>query len=48
MEAIILIGVGFVAGMYITTQISEWIEGKDTNKELIENIKQYDKKQKNV
>ena len=33
-----LVGGGFVAGMYVTTQLSKWIEGRISNKELVENM----------
>ena len=46
MEVLILIGGGFVAGMYFTTQISDWMESRNTNKDLIENIEKLDKKSK--
>jgi hypothetical protein len=46
MEIIMLIGGGFVLGMYFTTQISEWIEGRNTNKDLIENMEKLEKKSK--
>tara|TARA_R110000851_G_scaffold86327_5_gene187461 strand:+ start:13116 stop:13262 length:147 start_codon:yes stop_codon:yes gene_type:complete len=48
MEVIMLIGAGFVAGMYFSTQIGDWIDGRTggTNKKLLENIKKIEKKSK--
>ena len=46
MEVLILIGGGFVLGMYFTTQMSHWIESRYTNKDLIENMEKLDKKSK--
>ena len=46
-EVIIFSAVGFVAGMYVTTQLSEWIEGRiNQNKELLENMEKLDETKK--
>jgi len=41
-----LIGGGFLAGMYFSTQIGDWIDGRtgNTNKKLLENMKKLEKK----
>tara|TARA_R110001592_G_scaffold361493_1_gene672276 strand:+ start:187 stop:345 length:159 start_codon:yes stop_codon:yes gene_type:complete len=45
--AIILFGGGcFALGMYVTTQISEWIDRRIQHKKFIKNFNEYDKKQK--
>ena len=35
-------GAMFVLGMYVTTQISEWIESRRRQKELMNNLEQFD------
>lgn len=45
--AIILFGVGsFALGMYVTTQISDWIDNRIQHKKLMKNLEEFDKKQK--
>jgi len=44
--AITLIGVGIVIGIYITSQISSHIDSKSRHKELLKNLEEWDKKQK--
>jgi len=36
--AIIMMVLGIVIGMYITTQISEWIDRRTQNKDLMDNM----------
>lgn len=43
---VIVFGTGIAAGMYITTQISEWIDRRtNQNKTLMKNIEDWDRKQ---
>ena len=44
--AIMLIGVGIVLGIYITSQISSYIDNRSRHKELMKNLEEWDKKQK--
>jgi|TARA_Y100000361_G_scaffold139217_1_gene142089 hypothetical protein len=45
--AIILFGVGcFALGMYVTTQISSWIDTRIQHKQLMKNLDEFDKNQK--
>ena len=44
--AIMLIGVGIVLGIYITSQISSHIDNRSRHKELLKNLEEWDKKQK--
>ena len=45
--AIILFGVGcFALGMYVTTQISSWIDTRIQHKQLMNNLDEFDKNQK--
>ena len=44
--AIMLIGVGIVLGIYITSQISEHVDSKSRHKELLKNLEEWDKKEK--
>ena len=39
-------GVGFVLGMYITSQISEHIDSSRRNKRFMENLEKFDKQEK--
>ena len=43
MEIIIVLGVGIVIGMYITSQIKEHISSNINRKELIKNINEKEK-----
>ena len=44
---IILFGVGcFALGMYVTTQISSWIDTRIQHKQLMKNLDEFDKNQK--
>ena len=43
---IMLIALGCAIGMYITSQISEHIESRSRHKELMKNLKEWDKKNK--
>ena len=43
MEVIIVLGVGIVIGMYITSQIKEHISSNINRKELIKNINEKEK-----
>ena len=45
--AIMLIGVGIVLGIYITSQISSHIDNRSRHKELLKNLEEWDKKEKN-
>jgi hypothetical protein len=46
--AIILFGVAcFAAGMYVTTQVSIWIDSRIQHKKFIENMNNFDKNKKN-
>ena len=46
--AIILFGVGcFALGMYVTTQISSWIDTRIQHKQFMKNLYEFDKKEKN-
>jgi len=47
MEIVISIGVGFLVGMYITSQIKESIECNINQKNLEKNLKEFDKNNKN-
>ena len=42
MECIILMGVGIIIGMYVTTQIERGIKSKIRNRELINNLKNHE------
>ena len=44
--AIMLIGVGIVLGIYITSQISEHIDSSRRHKKFMHDMENYDKKQK--
>ena len=45
--AIILFGIGcFALGMYVTTQISSWIDTRIKHKQLMKNLDEFDKNQK--
>ena len=44
--AIMLIALGAAIGIYIASQISEHIESRSRHKELMKNLKEWDKKQK--
>jgi|TARA_R110001592_G_scaffold32770_1_gene114448 hypothetical protein len=47
METIAIIlfgGVCFALGMYLTTQISQWIDNRIQHKEFMKNIDKYDKR----
>ena len=45
--AIILFGVGcFALGMYVTTQISSWIDTRILHKQFMKNLDEFDKNQK--
>ena len=45
--SIILFGVGcFALGMYVTTQISSWIDTRIQHKQLMKNLDEFDKNQK--
>ena len=45
--AIILFGVGcFALGMYVTPQISSWIDTRIQHKQLMKNLDEFDKNQK--
>jgi hypothetical protein len=45
--AIILFGMAcFVAGMYVTTQISSWIDNRIQHKKFLKNLEEFDKKEK--
>ena len=45
--AIILFGIGcFALGMYVTTQISSWIDTRIQHKQLMKNLDEFDKNQK--
>lgn len=49
METVIIIVFGiacFIAGMYATTQISEWIDSRIQHKEFKKNLDNFDKKNK--
>ena len=46
--AIILFGAAcFAAGMYVTTQISSWIDSRIQHKNFLKNLENFDKKEKN-
>ena len=45
--AIMLIGLGIAIGMYITSQISEHVDSRSRHKELLKNLDEWDKKEKN-
>jgi len=46
--AIILFGVAcFAAGMYVTTQISSWIDTRIQHKQFMKNLDEFEKKEKN-
>ena len=45
--AIMLIGVGIVLGIYITSQISSHIDNRSRHKELLKNLEEWDKNEKN-
>ena len=45
--AIILYGVGsFALGMYVTSQISSWIDHRLRHKQFLKNLDEFDKKRK--
>ena len=45
--AIIIFGIGcFALGMYVTTQISSWIDNRIQHKRFMKNLEDFDKKQK--
>ena len=45
--AIILFGMAcFAAGMYVTTQVSSWIDSRIQHKRFMKNLEDFDKKQK--
>jgi hypothetical protein len=45
--AIILFGVGcFALGMYVTSQISSWIDSRIQHKQFMKNLDEFDKNQK--
>jgi hypothetical protein len=45
--AIILFGMAcFAAGMYVTTQISSWIDSRIQHKKFMKNLEDFDKKLK--
>ena len=44
---IMLIGLGIVIGMYITSQISEHIDCKTRHKKFMHDMENFDKKNKN-
>tara|TARA_Y100000004_G_scaffold20507_1_gene20928 strand:- start:202 stop:354 length:153 start_codon:yes stop_codon:yes gene_type:complete len=45
--AIILFGMAcFAAGMYVTTQISSWIDNRIQHKKFLKNLEDFDQKQK--
>jgi len=45
--AIILFGMAcFAAGMYVTTQISSWIDNRIQHKKFMKNLENWDKKEK--
>ena len=45
--AIILFGMAcFAAGMYVTTQISSWIDSRIQHKKFMKNLEDFDKKSK--
>ncbi len=45
--AIILFGMAcFAAGMYVTTQISSWIDSRIQHKKFMKNLEDWDKKEK--
>ena len=45
--AIIIFGVGcFALGIYVTTQISSWIDNRIQHKRFLKNLEDFDKKQK--
>ena len=37
---------GFIAGMYVTTQISSWIDTRIQHKQFMKNLDEFDKNQK--
>ena len=46
--AIILFGVGcFTAGMYVTTQISSWIDSRIQHKRFMKNLDEFEIREKN-
>ena len=45
--AIMLIGVGIVLGIYITSQISSHIDNRSRHNELLKNLEEWDKNEKN-
>jgi len=46
--AILLFGAAcFAAGMYVTTQISEWIDSRIRHKKFMKNMEDYGKKKQN-
>ena len=42
----ILMGASFALGMYVTTQISSWIDTRIQHKQLMKNLDEFDKNQK--
>ena len=45
--AIMLIVLGAVIGIYIASQISEHVDSRSRHKELMKNLEEWDKKEKN-
>ena len=45
--AIMLIALGVAIGMYITSQISSHIDNRSRHKDLMKNLEEWDKKEKN-
>ena len=44
--AIVIFGMAcFAAGMYVTTQISSWIDNRIQHKNLLKNMEEFDRKQ---
>ena len=44
--AIVLFGMAcFAAGMYVTTQISGWIDNRIQHKKFLKNLEEFDRKQ---
>jgi small-conductance mechanosensitive channel len=49
METVVIITFGvvcFILGMYVTTQVSEWIDSRIQHKKFEENFKNFDNKKK--
>ena len=45
-ELIIVLGVGIVIGIYVVSQIKDHIDSNINQKELVKNMKNYDKSKK--